>query len=64
MPRIVPEGAYGANLEAVFEIREHLAVARRGKTVGVREAQDRQALTSFAVMVYLKLSGSRLSTLP
>src|SRR4029077_3534282 len=62
MPRIVPEGVHGLDLEAVLEIREHLAVARRGETVGVREAQDRQALASFAVMVYLKLSGSRLST--
>src|SRR5437899_3557504 len=63
-PRVVPDGVHVPDLEIALEIREHLAVARRRKTVGVRKMQDGQALNSFAVIVYLKLSGSRLSSRP
>src|SRR5438445_3210695 len=64
MARVVPDRVDIVDLEIALEIREHLAVARRGKTVGVRKMQDRQVFNSFAVIVYLKLSGSRLSSRP
>src|SRR5207249_11028748 len=39
-PRIVPDGVDIADLEIALEIREHLAVARGRKAVGVGEMED------------------------
>src|SRR5262249_21659745 len=64
MARVVAQSVDEADPEAGLETREHLAVARRRESVGVGEMQNRQAPTSLAVIVYLKLSGSRLSPRP
>src|SRR5262249_19591420 len=64
VPGIVTDDVHVLNVEIAAQPAEHLAVARRGKAVGVRKMQDRQAVNSFAVIVYLKLSGSRLSSRP
>src|SRR5437660_4122479 len=39
-PRVVPDGVDVLDLEVALEKREHLAVARGGKTVGVGEMED------------------------
>src|SRR3977135_1930228 len=40
MARVVPDRVDIVDLEIALEIREHLAVARGGKTVGVGEVED------------------------
>src|SRR5205814_8879465 len=56
MARIVADGVHVADLEVAPEIGEHLAVARGGKTVGVREMQNGHSAEESALSLTLALS--------